>query len=359
MKSPSRNNKIFFNQPSQLVRGFWANYPEAKTPFQAILDHLAVWGPSVGLWNRIPTDLDSVLPRVGVIESPRSVPGLPVAGRLVPLEDGATAENFLIEVSAEISSSRMRFTLAHEIAHTFFRRGLPLSELSLDIDPLEEALCNFAAAEILVPRQELLTILAGAVPNINDLNLVRDRFQVSLDIVLIQVSKILRNRVAFLTHEVAQENQRECVRITRRYVGKKMCELRIRDPLSSLVIQAYRKQGVVDGWQRFTLDEKEFVVFTSSAPYKQRYKGSHILTILYLDRKHPHSTQRPTPKIQRSQPELKTVSPSLALPRSSFHCLSCHATGWYPVAGGVIRCACHRGILIDTPGLAPFLLVLK
>lgn len=58
--------------------------------------------------------------------------------------------------------SRQRFSLAHEIAHTFFydSRALPPVRLcGAPPDPTEERLCNIAAAQLLIP----VSVLADAV----------------------------------------------------------------------------------------------------------------------------------------------------------------------------------------------------
>jgi hypothetical protein len=73
---------------------------------------------------------------------------------------------YRVEVNAAHTSPRKRFTCAHEIGHTFFfdlgdkstERTRALVEdrdlKNFSVDNQEEALCNLAAAEILMPRSE-------------------------------------------------------------------------------------------------------------------------------------------------------------------------------------------------------------
>jgi len=61
---------------------------------------------------------------------------------------------FLVQLKRDVSPNRKRFTLAHEIAHTFFYDLASHSAKFRDesqFDPEEERLCDWAAAELLMP----------------------------------------------------------------------------------------------------------------------------------------------------------------------------------------------------------------
>lgn len=64
---------------------------------------------------------------------------------------------FVIRLKREVCQSRKNFTLAHELAHTFFYDALmncsPKFRGSYTADPEEEALCNIGARELLMPRE--------------------------------------------------------------------------------------------------------------------------------------------------------------------------------------------------------------
>lgn len=75
--------------------------------------------------------------------------------------------NYIVELNAAHPETRRRFTLAHEIGHTFFFDLLPTegnryraadcAEASFHRDLSEEDLCNVAASEILMPRTQFMS----------------------------------------------------------------------------------------------------------------------------------------------------------------------------------------------------------
>jgi Zn-dependent peptidase ImmA (M78 family) len=76
-------------------------------------------------------------------------------GTLQPLGT-CYADGFDIFVNKAASLSRRRFTLAHELSHTFFYELVPeLKFTPHHVDPCEERLCNLGAAVILMPRWQL------------------------------------------------------------------------------------------------------------------------------------------------------------------------------------------------------------
>lgn len=81
-------------------------------------------------------------------------------GHIVSIEGGG----YVVYLNKRHSESRRRFTLAHEIGHTFFfdlsvnsdeERNIDERESKpMRVDPEEEDLCNTAAREILMPRKQ-------------------------------------------------------------------------------------------------------------------------------------------------------------------------------------------------------------
>jgi Zn-dependent peptidase ImmA (M78 family) len=76
------------------------------------------------------------------------------------------ADGFDILVNKAASRSRRRFTLAHELCHTFFYELVPEVKFAPHReDPCEELLCNLGAAVILMPRwqvEEACSVLPAA-----------------------------------------------------------------------------------------------------------------------------------------------------------------------------------------------------
>ena len=73
---------------------------------------------------------------------------------------------YLIRYAAPLRSTRIRFSLAHEIGHTFLadRRGRPISALQYGTDPTVESVCDFFARALLMPRDKLIARLEWLSP---------------------------------------------------------------------------------------------------------------------------------------------------------------------------------------------------
>lgn len=65
-------------------------------------------------------------------------------------------QGFKLTLNAKSPKRRVRFTQAHELCHTFFYEYVPEIKFRPHIeDPAEEHLCNFGAAELLMPEHSL------------------------------------------------------------------------------------------------------------------------------------------------------------------------------------------------------------
>lgn len=85
------------------------------------------------------------------IVSVRVVDSLSADAALQPI--GSRYEHgFNVLLTRHAGHTRLRFTLAHEICHTFFYEFVPEIKFAPHpIDPFEERLCNLGAAELLMP----------------------------------------------------------------------------------------------------------------------------------------------------------------------------------------------------------------
>jgi hypothetical protein len=99
-----------------------------------------------------------------------------------------------IEFNPNRPRGRVRFSVAHEIAHTFFpdcadqiRNRSQHSGLGSDAWQLE-ALCNVAAAELLMPIAAI-SLSAEDRPDVERLLQERERFDVSMEALLIRVAR--------------------------------------------------------------------------------------------------------------------------------------------------------------------------
>ena len=97
------------------------------------------------------------------------------------MSDEATIEfvgsAYQIRYAAPLRSTRIRFSLAHEIGHTYLadRRGRSFSATQYGADPTVESICDFFARALLMPRDKLIARLEWLSPgnrNVPPLHLV-------------------------------------------------------------------------------------------------------------------------------------------------------------------------------------------
>lgn len=122
------------------------------------------------------------------------IPVMPSAdikdARTVPLGP----KKFRIEFNPTRPPGRVRFSIAHEIAHTFFpdcgerirNRSVHLAQ---DDSWQLEILCNLAAAELVMPVGSLLDSV-GPETSIEDVLQLRRKYDVSVEALLIRIAKV-------------------------------------------------------------------------------------------------------------------------------------------------------------------------
>ncbi len=85
------------------------------------------------------------------INSVETIRELNCDGLLEPLGQTSSA-GFRMLLKDQLNAERLRFTVAHELCHTFFYEFLPEIKFAPhEIDLKEERLCDFGAAELLMP----------------------------------------------------------------------------------------------------------------------------------------------------------------------------------------------------------------
>jgi|GEM_PF-404643 len=117
--------------------------------------------------------------------------------RTVPV----TPDGFRIEFNPNRPIGRMRYSLAHEIAHTLFpdcgdliRNRATHANVTRDEWQLE-ALCNIAAAELLMPFGSFPTVDVDLV-DINRILILQKQFKVSTEALLLRVIHLATTRCA-------------------------------------------------------------------------------------------------------------------------------------------------------------------
>jgi len=95
---------------------------------------------------------------------------------------GSTFEDgFGMVVKAHVSEERARFTIAHELCHTFFYELVPeLKFRSHTTDDQEERLCNLGGAAFLMPAAGLRRRAARVPVSVEGLEVLADEYGVSV-----------------------------------------------------------------------------------------------------------------------------------------------------------------------------------
>jgi len=140
-------------------------------------------------WSGTPFDPMKLADLRGLAISPR---GDIRDARTVP----AGHNRFLIEYNPNRPSGRLRYSIAHEIAHTFFpdcgdriRNRTAVNPGAQTDDWQLEALCNIAAAEILMPMGSL-KVEEVANLDINRVAEIRKKFDVSTEAILMRLANL-------------------------------------------------------------------------------------------------------------------------------------------------------------------------
>ena len=121
------------------------------------------------------------------IASVEAVPNLGCDGFIEPIGMSFEA-GFRMRLKKQTSRSRLRFTMAHEVCHTFFYELVPEMKFTLhDIDDEEERLCNYGGAVLLLPAPAVVSQAKQLPVCLESLETPAQRFLVSLPTMLLRL----------------------------------------------------------------------------------------------------------------------------------------------------------------------------
>ena len=110
------------------------------------------------------------------------------------------ADGFRIVINRSASASRARFSLAHELCHTFFYELVPeIKFLPRPTDSAEERLCNLGAAELLMPAKLVKRESKGHPICLKTLEQLATFFRVSNEAMAFRLNQLGLWRVEFST----------------------------------------------------------------------------------------------------------------------------------------------------------------
>ena len=103
------------------------------------------------------------------------------------------SEGFTMLVKKQQPQSRVRFTTAHEICHTFFYEIVPeLKFVPHQTDPAEERLCNVGAAALLMPNDDVMRATRKVTPSMVVLEQLAEHYGVSLEATFLRLQRLAR-----------------------------------------------------------------------------------------------------------------------------------------------------------------------
>ena len=144
-----------------------------------------------GLFRGPPIPVELIAQEQGISVLRRG--DLPCSGRLMAVRGG-----FELHVAAHERPDRQRFTIAHEIAHTFFSPNLQKNReagaipvlLGYNDDQTVEKLCDIAASELLIPPGDLAVLAESASPSFDAFQEIRRVFQVSIRALVVALPQV-------------------------------------------------------------------------------------------------------------------------------------------------------------------------
>ena len=100
-------------------------------------------------------------------------------------------EGFRIQLKRGVTGARMRFTMAHEVCHTFFYELVPeLKFRPHERDDWEETLCNLGAATLLIPDRRLRSDARELPICLDSLQRLAENYRVSLPTMLLRLNAL-------------------------------------------------------------------------------------------------------------------------------------------------------------------------
>jgi Zn-dependent peptidase ImmA (M78 family) len=198
-------------QPDRLVRRFLDQYQWTGAPEELVVRLCEELLEEAGV--RVPVDVRMLA----------SFRGISTIAEVDQAEAGCifcAGERLLVHIRASDSPERQRFTICHEILHTFFpgfreerRRRTDTTVGAYDRNQLEEYLCDLGAAELLLPRQPFLATLP-AQPHIDDVIDLAATFAASLEATALRIVNLANVPMALVVLEPTWKpvEQRELAR---------------------------------------------------------------------------------------------------------------------------------------------------
>jgi hypothetical protein len=135
------------------------------------------------------TQFDAFLIKRRIVGT-ETVAGLTSDGYIEPIGT-SFRDGFRIKLKREAPQTRRRFTIAHELCHTFFYEIVPeLKYGAREADQAEERLCNLGAAELLIPAKSLRARAKSFSISLDSLEELAAMYVVSIEAMLLRLRSL-------------------------------------------------------------------------------------------------------------------------------------------------------------------------
>jgi IrrE N-terminal-like domain len=134
----------------------------------------------------VPAPLDAYLAARDIVEKILAA-SLGCDGYIEP-RGTSYADGFRMVLNESAPATRRRFTEAHELCHTFFYELVPEIKFRPHAtDAMEERLCNFGAAALLIPEADLRERAESCSVYLGTLEELAERYGVSLETTFLRI----------------------------------------------------------------------------------------------------------------------------------------------------------------------------
>jgi hypothetical protein len=209
-----------------------------------------------------------------------------VDGALVPM--GANfAAGFRMILRRDVPESRINFTVAHEICHTFFYERVPEVKFSAHpVDEEEERLCNRGAEELLMPALDVRRRAKDKVLSLQALRDLAAHYRVSVPAMLIRLRNLgLWEAELVLWHEMTNGSF-----AVKRLWGGRMADWRWLDIGIPRAALSAPPDKILSGHCFWVVDTAKGQKFRPVLYQVGRHRGDVLALVLKNQKKEPQAT---------------------------------------------------------------------
>ncbi len=205
----------------------------------------------------------------------------------------ANPNGHIVYINANYSARKRNFVCAHEIGHTFFLvQNSPVNKYDKTvgfhhIDNEEEYLCDFCAAEILMPEKYFYPKILGCKPNINLIKKLSLEFNTSIAATGIRLinTNIHKNIIIIYWKSYPRPGSEKKLRVLwsatpsklRKYIPK----FATPNTKSEVILEAYESNQIMSGIEKYKLGNLKGEYFTEALPlYEGDERGVFSLVTL-------------------------------------------------------------------------------